>query len=174
MDEFHLDLVTGRQQYWCIVPKAVYTVEKCSWGWASLSPETCSAVLKRSINGICCILLVAYIVVLTVISFKIFISALWRVTQKPKDVVVLLTSRRVCWSKLFLLAICNSTWYTSPLCSVCTMHVELCKVRAQRFGRKPSKEEDQLGDQLYKGGHCYPFKDEVQIALFEDLVRTAQ
>ena len=29
-----------------------------------LSPETCRADLKRSINGICCILLVAYIVVL--------------------------------------------------------------------------------------------------------------
>jgi len=36
----------------------------CSWGWASLTPETCRAGLKRSINGICCILLVAYIVVL--------------------------------------------------------------------------------------------------------------
>jgi len=37
-------------------------VKKCSWGWESLSPETCRADLKRSINGICCILLVAYIV----------------------------------------------------------------------------------------------------------------
>ena len=41
----------------------VYTVKKCSWGWASLSPETRRADLKRSINGICCILLVAYIVI---------------------------------------------------------------------------------------------------------------
>ena len=43
--------------------------EKCSWRWASLSPETCRAVLKssikRSIKGICCILLVANIAVLT-------------------------------------------------------------------------------------------------------------
>ena len=56
------DLVTGRQQYRCIVPKAVYTVKNCSWRRASLSPETCRADLKRSLNGICCILLVAYIV----------------------------------------------------------------------------------------------------------------
>ena len=58
-----------------IVPKTVYTVKILSWGWASLSPETCRADLKRSINGICCILLVAYIVVLmmhglTNIKFK--------------------------------------------------------------------------------------------------------
>ena len=58
----HLNLVTGRQQCRCIVPKDVYTVKKCSWGWASLSPEICRADLNRSINGICCILLVAYIV----------------------------------------------------------------------------------------------------------------
>ena len=59
------DIAAGRQQYRCIVPKAVYTV---TWRWASLSPETCRADLKRSIkrsiNGICCILLVAYFVVL--------------------------------------------------------------------------------------------------------------
>jgi len=40
--------------------------KKCSWRWASLSPETCSAdwnrSIKRSINENCCILLVAYIV----------------------------------------------------------------------------------------------------------------
>ena len=47
------------------IPKAVYTVKKCSRGWASLSPETCRADLKRSINGICCIFLVAYVVILT-------------------------------------------------------------------------------------------------------------
>jgi len=35
-----------------------------SCGWASLSPETCRADLKRSINGICRILLVVYFVVL--------------------------------------------------------------------------------------------------------------
>ena len=57
-------LPTDRQQCQFIVPKAVYTVKKCSWGWASLSPETCKADLKRSIDGICCFLLVAYIVVL--------------------------------------------------------------------------------------------------------------
>jgi hypothetical protein len=39
---------------------------KCSWGWANLSLETCRADLKRSINGICCILLVAYIVFLVI------------------------------------------------------------------------------------------------------------
>ena len=41
---------TGRQQCRCIVPKAVFTVKKCSWGWANLSPETCRAELKRLIN----------------------------------------------------------------------------------------------------------------------------
>ena len=34
----------------CIVPKAAYTVKKCSWGWANLSPETCWADLKRLLN----------------------------------------------------------------------------------------------------------------------------
>ena len=57
-------LPTGRQQYRCSIPKTVCTVKKCSWGWTSLSPETCTADLKRSINGICCILLVVYVVVL--------------------------------------------------------------------------------------------------------------
>jgi len=40
----------GRQQCRCIVPKNVYTVKKCSWGWANLSPETCRADLKRLIK----------------------------------------------------------------------------------------------------------------------------
>jgi hypothetical protein len=61
-------VTTGRQQYRYIVPKVVYTVKKCSWRWASLSPETCRADsngwIKRSINENCCILLVAYIVIL--------------------------------------------------------------------------------------------------------------
>ena len=65
--------VTGRHQCRCIVPKAVYTVKKCSGGWASLSPETCTAYsnrsIKISINGICCIMLVAYIVATKSISF---------------------------------------------------------------------------------------------------------
>ena len=34
----------------CIVPKGVYTVKKCSWGWENLSAETCRADLKRLIN----------------------------------------------------------------------------------------------------------------------------
>ena len=34
----------------CILPKVVYTVKKCSWRWASLSPETFWANLKRLIN----------------------------------------------------------------------------------------------------------------------------
>ena len=41
---------TGRQQCRCIVPKAVYTVKKGSWGWANLSSEICRAELKRLIN----------------------------------------------------------------------------------------------------------------------------
>ena len=46
--------------------QTVYTVKMCTWGWASLSPETCRAdsnrSIKRSINENCCILLVAFIV----------------------------------------------------------------------------------------------------------------
>ena len=60
--KLHLNLVTGRQQYRCIVPKAVYTIKS--------APEDgrvcCPKLVKRSINVICCILLVAYIVVLMV------------------------------------------------------------------------------------------------------------
>ena len=41
---------TGRQQRRCIVPKAVYTVKKCSWGWTNLSHETFWADLKTLIN----------------------------------------------------------------------------------------------------------------------------
>ena len=62
--------VTGRQQYRCIVPKAVCRVKKCFWGWASLSPETCRADLKRPMNEICCILLVAYIVVWNLAKYE--------------------------------------------------------------------------------------------------------
>jgi len=36
---------TSWQHCRCIVPKAVYAVKKCSWGWANLSPETCRAEL---------------------------------------------------------------------------------------------------------------------------------
>ena len=45
--DFHL---TGRQQCRYIVPEAVYTVKKCSWGWANLSSETCRSELKRLMN----------------------------------------------------------------------------------------------------------------------------
>jgi hypothetical protein len=48
--DFRLNRGTGRQQYRCLIPKAVYTVKKCSWGWANLSPEKCRAELKRWIN----------------------------------------------------------------------------------------------------------------------------
>ena len=48
---FHLNRGTGRQQCRCIVPKAVYTFKKCSWGWENWSPETCRADLKRLLNG---------------------------------------------------------------------------------------------------------------------------
>ena len=44
------DTAADRQQCRCIVPKAVYTVKKSSWGWANLSPETRRAELKRLIN----------------------------------------------------------------------------------------------------------------------------
>jgi len=47
--------------------------QKCSCRWANLSPETCRAdsniSIKRSINENCCILLVAYIVVLMMHGF---------------------------------------------------------------------------------------------------------
>ena len=66
--EFHLILVTGRQQYRCIAPKLYIYSQMCSWRWTSLSPETgrtdSNRWIKRSLNENCCILLVAYIVVL--------------------------------------------------------------------------------------------------------------
>ena len=34
----------------CIVPKAVHTIKKSSWGWANLSPATCRDELNRLIN----------------------------------------------------------------------------------------------------------------------------
>ena len=47
--------------------------QKCSWRWASLSPETCTAdsnrSIKRSINENCCILLVASIVMLNILEY---------------------------------------------------------------------------------------------------------
>ena len=48
--QFHLNRGAGQQQCRFIVPKAVYMVKNCSWGWANLSPETCRADLKRLIN----------------------------------------------------------------------------------------------------------------------------
>ena len=69
---------TGRQQCRCIIPKAVYTVKKCSWGWPNLSPETCRADFKKiSKWKSCCILLVVYIVVVRAILF-------------PKDILPML------------------------------------------------------------------------------------
>ena len=60
---------TGRQQYRCIVSNCIYS-QKCSWRWASLSPETCRAdsnrPIKMSINENVCIMLVAYIAVLMI------------------------------------------------------------------------------------------------------------
>jgi len=49
-DSFHLNRDTGRQQRRCILPTAVYTVKKYSWGWRNLSPESCRADLKILIN----------------------------------------------------------------------------------------------------------------------------
>ena len=65
----HFNRGTGRQQCRCIVPKAVYIVKKCSWGWANFSSKTRRAELKRLINEkSCCILLAIYIVLLHVSS----------------------------------------------------------------------------------------------------------
>ena len=50
LTSFHLNRGTGRQQCRCIVPKAVYRVKTCSWGWVNLSPETCRAESKRLLN----------------------------------------------------------------------------------------------------------------------------
>jgi len=50
MEQLHLNHGTDRQRCQCTVPKAVYTVKKCSWGWSNLSPKTCRADLKRLIN----------------------------------------------------------------------------------------------------------------------------
>ena len=85
----------GRQQYRCIVPNSVYTIKKCSWRWASLSPETCRVDLKRSINGIYCVLLVAYIVVLLMMHGRTninFTRTLW-LTNFIIKILILLTPR---------------------------------------------------------------------------------
>ena len=47
---WNLNRGNDRQQCRFIVPKAVYTVKTCSWGWANMPPETCWADLKRIIN----------------------------------------------------------------------------------------------------------------------------
>jgi len=56
--------------------------QKCSWRWASLSPETCRVDSNRSINQNCCILLVAYIVdqIITLcdVKFCSFIPWAWK------------------------------------------------------------------------------------------------
>ena len=100
------NLVTGRQHYRCIVlnqgtqpchrsaaisarcTKAVYTVKKCSWRWASLSPETCRAgsniSIKISINENRCMLLVDYIVVLTMHGLTNIKSKFWSVSELGK------------------------------------------------------------------------------------------
>jgi len=44
-NSFHLNRGTGWQQCRSIVPTVVYTVKKCSWEWANLSPETCRTEL---------------------------------------------------------------------------------------------------------------------------------
>jgi hypothetical protein len=81
-DQFHLNLVTYRQQYRCMeLISSISTLspvgsnigaiyhsckysQKCPCRWASLSPETCRADSNRlitiSINENCCILFVAY------------------------------------------------------------------------------------------------------------------
>jgi len=77
------------------MPKAVYTVKKCSWGLASLSPETCEFDLKRSVNGICCSLSVAYIVVLTMhglTDVKFVISRALAVSLSPPPTLLILTT----------------------------------------------------------------------------------
>ena len=66
------DKFAGLQEQFFTVYTAFGTMHRYRYGpvirWASLSPETYRADLKRSIkrsiNGICCILLVAYVVVL--------------------------------------------------------------------------------------------------------------
>jgi len=79
---FHSDNVSNQQDQQ--IPFSdlfidLFKISSACFG-ASLSPETCRANLKRSINGICCILLVAYVVNLTMlhltsVSFQsVFVS----------------------------------------------------------------------------------------------------
>jgi len=75
--------------------ETVYTVKKCTWRWASLSPETCRAnsnrSIKRSISGNCCILSIAYTIVQQIHIDKIrmfyhilrFITYLFRSLLRP-------------------------------------------------------------------------------------------
>ena len=51
-NQYHPICVTGRQQTAGSVhcSKNLYVQSKCSWRWAKLSPETCTAILKESIK----------------------------------------------------------------------------------------------------------------------------
>jgi hypothetical protein len=82
----------------CIVPKAVYTVKKCSWGWENLSPETWFKKINKWKS--CCILLVAYIVLLvmhghTNIKFRIF--NFWRISPRWKNIVKFWRNMELNW-----------------------------------------------------------------------------
>ena len=82
------DIAVDWQQYRCIVPKALYTVKKCSWGWASLSPETCRADLKRSMNGICCIVVLMMHDLTNIKYSAIFTLSDWGKSQRTLWITV--------------------------------------------------------------------------------------
>jgi len=77
MHRYCCQLVRGLSSIWnlslvgsnisALYQSCIYS-QKCSWRWANLLPETYRAdsnrSIKRSINKNCCILLVAYIIVL--------------------------------------------------------------------------------------------------------------
>jgi len=86
--------------------------QKCSWRWASLSPETCRAdsniSIRRSIYENCCILLLAYIV--NLFSLKTFFFFTFSVNHISIGVVG--SVQHV--STLFPQN-CVSTWYVTCL-----------------------------------------------------------
>ena len=95
------DGTAGRQQCRCIVPKAVYTVKKRSWGWANLPPETCRGWIKK-INKwkSYCIFLVIYIVFIHEFSLQNYSTMI-------KSISAILTRFQRCPSVEYMYFACS-------------------------------------------------------------------
>jgi len=78
-------VVTGRQQCRCILPEAVYTVKSALEDGRVCRPKHVElrADLKRSINGICCNLMVAHVVRLHTFFCRNFILLYTKLPEIP-------------------------------------------------------------------------------------------